>query len=73
MADVEHVDDLPFNREENAINVGFASVEKLPNLERKYSAFGRNHATLRECGQGRNGILQGEKPSDPCVSRMLFC
>jgi hypothetical protein len=42
MADVEDMDNLAFNRKENAIDVRLASVEKLPDFEREHSAFGRN-------------------------------
>ena len=51
MVNVQYINSFPFNGEKDAIDVRFATVKEVPNIEREHLAFSSNRASLREMGQ----------------------
>lgn len=72
MADVQHVYDIRFNGEENAVNMWLVTVEQLPHLYSKEFVFGSKGAAAWQMFERSDGIAQALEPTRTGLTGFLL-
>jgi len=71
MANVQHLNDIPPDRENNPVDIRRIAVEQLPHLKLQIYLFRSKWTSIRKFGERANRAYQGLEPWKSRFSSML--